>query len=93
MTTAYDRREHAYAARIEQKHPGWVVLWGMFSRRYWAFPTNTAIPRGTILSAPQPRELVAAIRQAELAAAPGGLAQLLQHPPPDQPREGGPSHA
>ncbi len=67
----YDRHERALAARIARERPGWVVLWGVFSRRYWAFPTDPAIPCGTILSAPYPRELLAAIGQAELAAAPG----------------------
>lgn len=75
----YDRHERALAARISRERPGWVVLWGVYSRRFWAFPTGKAIPRGTILSAPHPRELLAAMYQAELAAAPGPPSRI---PPP-----------
>lgn len=68
MTRVYDQQERAVAARIARDHLGWVVLWGVSSRRYWAFPTHPAAPRGTILSAADPRELMTAIRQTEYAA-------------------------
>lgn len=89
----YDRRERALAVRIARECPGWVVLWGVFSRRYWAFPTGAAIPRGTVLSAPDPRGLIATIRQAELAAASGSPLHLPPLARPDQPCEGGPRYA
>jgi hypothetical protein len=64
----YDPAERAAAAAIERDHrPNWVVMWGAHSRLLWAFPLFSA-PPGTVLSAPVPAELVAAMRQAELAA-------------------------
>jgi hypothetical protein len=68
---------------MSREFPGWVVLWGVSSRRYWAIPSSAATPPGTILSAPTPRGLIAAIRRAELTAAPGidpGDSRVL--PPP-----------
>lgn len=78
----YDRRERALALRITREHPGWVVLWGVSSRRYWAFPIDVAIPRGTILSATRPRDVIAAIHQAGLAAAPGPPSHVPVSPRP-----------
>ena len=89
----YDRRERALAVRIARDCPGWVVLWSVFSRRYWAFPTGVAIPRGTVLSAPDPRGLIAAVRQAELAATRSSPPHLSPLPQPGQPYEGGPRYA
>lgn len=90
---SYDRRERVIAARIAREHRGWVVLWGLSIRSYWAFPTDAAVPLGTILCAPDPRELVFAIRQTELAAVSRPLAPVPQPPSPDQPHRGGPCHA
>lgn len=27
------------AQGLEARHPGWVILWRRWARRYWAFPT------------------------------------------------------
>ncbi|GAA0825624.1 hypothetical protein ACFQVD_19015 [Streptosporangium amethystogenes subsp. fukuiense] len=27
------------ARDLEARHPGWVILWRCWARRYWAFPT------------------------------------------------------
>ncbi|MFD8527168.1 hypothetical protein ACFV0L_07120 [Streptosporangium canum] len=27
------------ARDLEARHPGWVILWRHWARRYWAFPT------------------------------------------------------
>jgi hypothetical protein len=67
----YDPAERQAAAQIQASHPRWLVLWGVGSRRYWAFPTFNAAP-GTIVSALGPRELVALLDQAEAAASLGG---------------------
>jgi len=46
-----DDQERQVAAEIEQSHPHWAVIWGCYSRRFWAFPYFQA-PQGTIVSAP-----------------------------------------
>jgi hypothetical protein len=38
------------ARQIESHHPGWMVLWGVYSKQYVAFPLFAA-PPGTILTA------------------------------------------
>lgn len=40
----------AAARQIELQHPGWMVLWGVYSKQYVAFPLFAA-PAGTILAA------------------------------------------
>ena len=38
------------ARQIELQRPGWMVLWGVYSKQYVAFPLFAA-PAGTILAA------------------------------------------
>ena len=38
------------ARQIELQRPGWMVLWGVYSKQYVAFPLSAA-PPGTILTA------------------------------------------
>jgi hypothetical protein len=38
------------ARQIELQRPGWMVLWGVYSKQYVAFPLFAA-PAGTILTA------------------------------------------
>ncbi len=56
------------ARKIEKVHPQWMVVWGLYSREYWAFPL-LPVPRGTIVHAPDPGLLVTAIDEVELTAA------------------------
>jgi len=51
MTTAYDAEQYLAAARLQQASPDWLIIYGPWTRRYFAFPTFHA-PPGTILSAP-----------------------------------------
>jgi hypothetical protein len=67
----YDPAEREIAAQIQDNRPRWLVLWGVASRRYWAFPLFNTEP-GTIVSAIGPRELIALLDQAEAAASLGG---------------------
>jgi hypothetical protein len=55
------------AARLGDAFPYWLILWGTWSRRYWAYPRFRA-PRGTILHAADPGDLVAQMRQVQAAA-------------------------
>jgi hypothetical protein len=52
------------ARGIEEKLPDWLVLWGVYTRQFIAFPLFDA-PRGTILTANYPDALVDRIRDAE----------------------------
>jgi hypothetical protein len=60
-----DDRERQVAAEIEQSHPHWAVIWGCYSRRFWAFPYFQA-PQGTIVSAPDRDRLLADMHSIEL---------------------------
>jgi hypothetical protein len=75
---AFDQRERQIAARIAQDFPRWLVLWGLYSRRFWAFPCFR-VPRGTIAEAANPDDLVAEMRSIQRAAMSGAPAR---HPDP-----------
>jgi hypothetical protein len=55
------------ARQIELQQPGWLVLWGVYSRTFVAFPLFRA-PRGAVLAAAYPAALVARMREAERGA-------------------------
>jgi hypothetical protein len=65
MSQPYDPQERDLAALLSRRTVHWLVLWGPYSRRYWAF---ACFGPATVVSAPGPRELLAQMRQAELAA-------------------------
>jgi hypothetical protein len=65
VTTPYDPEERHTAARIQRANPPWLILWGTYSRLYWAFPLFRTRP-GTIISASTPQELTQRMRHAEL---------------------------
>jgi hypothetical protein len=67
-----DDQQRQAAAEIERSRPGWLVMWGCYSRRFWAFPRFDA-PRGTIISAPDQARLLAGLDDAE--------SQVRSHPP------------
>ena len=68
----YDTAQRRIAAHLGRNHPTWYVMWGLHSRRLWAFPLFDA-PPGTVISAERPDDLVTQMRQAEMIA---------QHGPP-----------
>ena len=70
MTGRYDPAARHAAARLQAASPGWMVLYGPWSRLYYAFP-RFAAPPGTILAAPATRELAAWMRTTELQTTPG----------------------
>ena len=49
------------ARQIEQDHPQWLVMWGLYSEEYWAYPCFD-VPRGTIAHSADPNELAKAMR-------------------------------
>jgi hypothetical protein len=50
MPAEDDEANRETARQIELQHPGWMVLWGVYSKQYVAFPLFAA-PAGTILTA------------------------------------------
>jgi hypothetical protein len=83
MTSPFDEPERRAAARLENGHPGWLIIWGYYSRLYWAFPRFHA-PPGTIIAAPGTAELTTRMQHTELA--------IGAHPPPPA-TPGGTNHA
>jgi hypothetical protein len=57
-----DRQEQA--ARLDRDNPQWLVVWGIFSHEFVAFPLFR-VPQGTILCARSGLELSGRMRQAE----------------------------
>jgi hypothetical protein len=63
-----DEAERWQAAKvIRRQHPRWVVIWAAGTGRYHAWPLFRA-PRGTALTAQEPAELVAQMKDVEQAA-------------------------
>jgi hypothetical protein len=55
------------ARQIESQRPGWMVLWGAYSKQYVAFPLFAA-PPGTIVTARYAPALAARMQAAERTA-------------------------
>jgi hypothetical protein len=55
------------ARQIESQRPGWLVVWGVYSREYVAFPLFRA-GRGTVVVAVYPEALLARMETAERTA-------------------------
>lgn len=66
MSDGYDPAQRRAAAAIQRANPAWLIMYGPWSRMYFAFPLFRA-PPGAMLAAPAPAELLAAMRRAELA--------------------------
>lgn len=64
----YDPGHRLEATRVQCGHPAWLVLYGAYSRMFWAFPTFAA-EAGTIVTAATPGDLVVLMRQTEISAA------------------------
>jgi hypothetical protein len=67
VSPPYDPGQRKAADRIQRQHPAWLVMYGPWTRHFWAYPLFP-VPRGTILNAPSTGELVAWMRTTELAA-------------------------
>jgi hypothetical protein len=64
MHSADDDANWETAKRLARDFPDWLVVWGVYTRQYVAFPLFDA-PRGTILAARDPSALAARLQQAE----------------------------
>ena len=61
QTDAYDRQRLSEAEVIEAKCPGWSVIYGLYSRLFWAF----GAPDGRPIGAQSASELLGQMRAAE----------------------------
>lgn len=68
------------AAQLQHDHKHWLIMWGCYTHSYIAFPLFAG-PRGTILTAAAPAELVAKMRRQERVA---GVRVPPPSPAPDQ---------
>jgi hypothetical protein len=57
---------HDTAEAIQADNSNWLVMWGVFTHQYVAFPLFRA-PAGTVVQSASPQRLVRQMRQAELA--------------------------
>jgi hypothetical protein len=55
---------HEQAARLDRDNPQWLVVWGIFSHEFVAFPLFR-VPEGTILCARTGLELAGRMQQTE----------------------------
>jgi len=67
VNTSHDPQQRQIAARLNRAHRDWLILWGVHSRRLWAFPLFD-VPPGTLVSAGTPDDLVAQMRQVQMIA-------------------------
>ncbi len=61
-----DSRERRIAVQIERSCPRWLVMWGCYSRLYWAFP-RFPTPHGIIVNARDPDSLLTETHNIELS--------------------------
>jgi hypothetical protein len=59
-----DRQQHRIADDLQQAHPSWMVLFGSYSRMFWAFPLFG--PGSGFFDAADPRELERRMNAAEM---------------------------
>ena len=70
MTGPYDPAQRAAAARLQQAHPAWLVMYGPWTRLYFAYP-RFPVPPGFVAAATTPGELDSLMRVTEMEAGPG----------------------
>jgi hypothetical protein len=58
-----ERQQHRVAGELERVHPYWIVLFGCYSRVFWAFPLFGSA--GGYLAAADPSELERQMTAAE----------------------------
>jgi hypothetical protein len=85
-----DDQERQAAAEIEQSHPHWTVMWGCYSRLFWAFPQFQA-PKGTIVSAADRERLLTEMHSVEAEVSARLRVPMYSSPVPATQLPGGPS--
>jgi hypothetical protein len=57
-------RQRQIIERLRQRYPGWMIMYGTYSRMFWAYPLFTTLP-GNYVGASDPGELDRRMREAE----------------------------
>jgi hypothetical protein len=70
----YDMDQRRMAELVNRENPLWLVMYGVGSRRYWAFP-GFRVPSGTLLESADLNELVTQMRETELHYLPTSHSQ------------------
>jgi hypothetical protein len=65
-----EQRQRQAVATLRQRHPDWMVMYGVYTRMFWAYPLFTTLP-GNYVGAPDPSELDRRMTAAEAALDPG----------------------
>ena len=63
-----DKSARTAAHQIGRDFPQWLVMWGSYSREYWAYPTFAA-PSGTIAHSRDPNDLAQQMRKMQMSQA------------------------
>jgi hypothetical protein len=63
--SADDQRLRHAAGQIQRRHPHWLVMYGPYSRRIWAYPRFDT-PPGTLLAEDDPSGLDAQMNEIEM---------------------------
>jgi len=56
--------------QVEEVFPCWLVIWGTYTRQFWAFP-RFEVPPGTIARAADVNTLAGTMRKIQQAASDG----------------------
>jgi hypothetical protein len=59
-----DNACRAIAEQIHRSRPQWLVIWGLYSRRFWAYPLFEMHPR-RLVNAEYPDALITRMDEAE----------------------------
>jgi hypothetical protein len=59
----HDPWQREVARQVQAAHPGWLVIWGTWSRRFWAFACFDAT-QPVLVSAPDAAELIKLMNEA-----------------------------
>jgi hypothetical protein len=67
LMSANEDASREIAAQLEREHPNWIIIFGVYTKQFIAFPRFGA-PRRTILTALYPQALAERIARAEIQA-------------------------
>jgi len=70
MDAIESRPEARMAERIMEVFPHWLVMWGAYSRQFWAYPLFD-VPAGTIVRAADASTLAGMMRRLQRRVADG----------------------
>jgi hypothetical protein len=66
-----DEEALAIAGKIEEANPGWIIVFGVFSRQFVCFP-RFPVPKGTMVVARDPVKALERMRAIERSCAHEG---------------------